>query len=358
MIAAVGLVAACQQPVSQVPVVDPAARDAEAENQRLLLIDQQIKDYQRLDRIAYRILKANVDICGDHVAKHTGVSLRNKYFFPEDYYTAATRAELGERLTVVSLAPDSPAEGSGLRLGDKLWSVDGTEIIAGKDAIKKYNEALDAHKTNAPISLTVERHGERLTYSMGFDRICNYPYYIKLDPDVNAYATGTEFFADTGLMRAFADDDYVATVVGHEMAHNIMGHVAKQKSNAALGTVVDYVVALGLGIYTGGYFGNKAIGAYSQDFETEADYVGLYAMARAGFHYNKAPNVWREMTVAVSPEVKEKREASHPSNPQRYLLLSQTAAEIDSKRAQGLPLLPNVKPTAPPVVSTAVPGQN
>ena len=59
----------------------------------------------------------------------------------------------------------------------------------------------------------------------------------------------------------------------------------------------------GFGIYTGQYEKmGEQIGAvaFSQEFELEADYIGLYIMARAGYSTDHAANFWRKM-AARSP---------------------------------------------------------
>jgi predicted Zn-dependent protease len=79
---------------------------------------------------------------------------------------------------------------------------------------------------------------------------------------------------------------------------------------------------------------------YSKEFEAEADYVGLYLMARAGFAIEDTPNFWRRMAIAHPGSVKRGLAASHPPTPERFLALEKTVEEIDAKRARSEALLP------------------
>ena len=157
--------------------------------------------------------------------------------------------------------------------------------------------------------------------------------------DVNAMADGTHVLLFTGMLRFADTDEELATVVGHEMAHNLMDHVSKQQGNALLGTILDILVA-GVGVNTQGMFTKMAMLAYSKEFEAEADYVGLYLMARAGYAIHDTPNFWRRMAIAHPGSVKGGFFATHPATPERFLALEKTVAEIEGKERSNQALLP------------------
>jgi len=52
--------------------------------------------------------------------------------------------------------------------------------------------------------------------------------------------------------------------------------------------------------------------AFSQDFEAEADYVGLYHAARAGYDIENAPYIWRRF-AASDPRGIDAVGGSHPA---------------------------------------------
>ena len=120
-----------------------------------------------------------------------------------------------------------------------------------------------------------------------------------------------------------------------------MKHINKKRGNQAVGFIFD-LLAAGLGFNTGGVFGDIAGQAFSQSFEAEADYIGLYFMARAGYDIVDAPNFWRRMGIAHPGSIRTNHAASHPGTPERFVALNKTVSEILDKRAAGKELLPEL----------------
>lgn len=179
-------------------------------------------------------------------------------------------------------------------------------------------------------------------------RACYFDYKLSLDRDVNAYADGKTVVVNYGMMRFVENDDELAGVVAHELAHNLMEHPKSSGRNAvigaAFGTLLD-AVAASQGFGTGGGFGEIGAEAsvlhYSSDFEMEADYVGAYIMARAGYNPRRIAPYWRRMSVAFPDDADGG--TSHPSNPERFVALQKTVEEIEMKKKQKRRLVPNHK---------------
>jgi predicted Zn-dependent protease len=176
--------------------------------------------------------------------------------------------------------------------------------------------------------------------------VCNYPVVIVDKPQINAYADGKAIYVYRGMMDFVRSDEELALVLGHEMAHDFRGHLDAKRKNAivgqAIGAVFDVLLAAGTGV-AGTTFsnmgGNLTAGAYSQDFEAEADYVGLYVIARAGYRIDEATNFWRRMAISSPGSVT--MTSDHPTTPARFVALQAAVKEINVKTAQGQPLLPN-----------------
>ena len=58
--------------------------------------------------------------------------------------------------------------------------------------------------------------------------------------------------------------------------------------NAAPGQILDDLVGIFVGLPTFGFFENWTAQAFSQEFELEADYAGLYYTARGGYDVTEA----------------------------------------------------------------------
>jgi predicted Zn-dependent protease len=166
--------------------------------------------------------------------------------------------------------------------------------------------------------------------------------------ELNAWTNGRNISITSSMLRFATSDEELALVIGHEMAHNIMGHIQAQRTNAAMGSIFGAlfdIVAATQGVNTNGDFTRAGgeIGAmqFSQEFELEADYVGLYLMARSGIPMDGALEFWRRM-AAEDPDMIQFA-SSHPTAPRRFVGLESALQEIEGKRRAGEPLVPTLK---------------
>jgi predicted Zn-dependent protease len=152
-------------------------------------------------------------------------------------------------------------------------------------------------------------------------------------------------------MRFAKRDDELAFILSHETAHNIMHHIDAERRNALIGAVIG-ALADGIAAYnrvnthgdmTQAGFGTAQL-SWSPAFEAEADYVGLYILARSGYDYHFVPEFWRRLAAREPGSIYAG--GDHPSDPERYVAMEKTIREIDAKRAKHLPLLPNLREDA------------
>jgi predicted Zn-dependent protease len=175
---------------------------------------------------------------------------------------------------------------------------------------------------------------------------CVYEFELDKSKVINAYADGKKIVVTQGMMDFVKNDGNLAVVLGHEYAHNIMGHIKAKKQNMGVGTVLGSLVdsvASSQGVSTGGMFGDlgRYAGAYgySKEFEQEADYVGLYITHLAGYDVDNAPEFWRSMSLRDEESINNG--FTHPTNPERYIALGKTIREIKRKKESRQALLPN-----------------
>jgi len=127
---------------------------------------------------------------------------------------------------------------------------------------------------------------------------CAIPINLETNPDANAFNTSQKISIQSGILRLTRSEADVATIVGHELAHSTMRHFEKKDINGYIGAfggvMIDGGFLLG-GISTGGaftgYLQTAGMMAYSVAFEMEADYVGAYYAARAGYDIAGAEEV-------------------------------------------------------------------
>lgn len=127
--------------------------------------------------------------------------------------------------------------------------------------------------------------------------------------EVNAFALpGGKIGVYTGLLKVAKNQDQLATVVAHEVAHVLAKHGNERVSTAyatQTGLQLVEVVAggasqdkqnlmalLGLGAQVG------VILPFSRTQETEADLLGVDLMAKAGFDPRASVELWKNMMAA------------------------------------------------------------
>lgn len=201
------------------------------------------------------------------------------------------------------------------------------------------------------VAERIEKAGADICREMGLPvqkRKCYYYFMLSSDKDINAFADGTSVVIPVGMMRFVANDDELAHVMGHELTHNLMRHREAKTTNALVGKMVgallDGVVASqgggSLGIADAG--GEVGALSYSPAFEREADYMGAYIAARAGYNVKRASDFWRRLSYQ-EPDGAD-GSLTHPANAERFVSLNKTVTEIEYKRKHHLPLVPNLQP--------------
>lgn len=106
-----------------------------------------------------------------------------------------------------------------------------------------------------------------------------------------------------GMVRLAETEDELAAVVGHEFGHHLADHINLQQvrgrvagmaASTLLGMVMPFGGLVGMLLDQGvSQLGaNAARLAYAKSEEREADYLGAYLVARAGYDLERAGGIW------------------------------------------------------------------
>ena len=152
------------------------------------------------------------------------------------------------------------------------------------------------------------------------------------DDSPNAFALpGGKVGVNTGLFKAAKNDDQLAAVMGHEVAHAIARHGAERMSQGQLAQAGGAAVAAATGnqAYTGAYallaqFGFMLPNSRTQ--ESEADHIGLLYMAEAGYDPRGAVELWKNMEALAGGGPMEWM-STHPSPGNRIARLEELMPE-------------------------------
>ena len=332
------LINSCAGPSTQRISIDSEALDAETRLQKKLSLQKVKARYERLQKVGYPILKNSSELC-ENTINSLGVMF-NAYVTSDKYSDIEKEVyEIDGRLLLTYVIPSSSAFKSGLRSNDEIVSINDIKATIDKEKFHKELEKLRAKSDS--LKVIYKRQGEERVATFDPDLICNYPILLVQNDSVNAFANGSQIGITTGMIRFAQKDEQLGLVIAHELGHNIMDHISKLRTNSLLGTIVDLAAAY-YGVNTQGVFGQAGARMYSQEFEAEADYVGIYYMERAGYSIDNVADFWRDMAVEHPGSINQSHASTHPATPERFLEINAAIEEIKEKKRLNQQLIPNV----------------
>ncbi len=355
----VWLCTACAGPDANVPSLTLGDIADERRRQEIAQLRDYFAQVNKLDTVAYRIVTANREFCKKWVVAQLGMVAATPQSLPSKY-RKFSREALGLRWvrpTVISIVPDGPAAQAGVIDKDELISFNGEHVPV--TATFRWISAFLEDNGERPIKLELRRGDEDKTLTITPVIGCAIPINLETNPEPNAFTDYRKIVIQTGILHWTQTDADVATIVGHELAHVTMGHYDKKQINGLIGALggsaIDGGFLLG-GISTGGafsgYLQTAGLMAFSVGFEMEADYVGAYYAARAGYDISGAEEVWRKASFENPQSIR--LNSDHPTTPVRYLQMRKAVEEIAQKKRKGLPLMPELKTKPAQDETTAV----
>src|SRR5579864_7013201 len=171
------------------------------------------------------------------------------------------------------------------------------------------------------------------------------PFTIKvIDSDeVNAFALpGGFFYVNSGLILAADEEAELAGVMAHEIAHVAARHATRQMTRAQwanIGTIPLIFVGGGIGYAIRSVAGlalPMTFLSFSRGFESEADYLGLQYMYKAGYDPNAFVQFFEKLQAREKkkPGTLAKAFATHPQTPDRISKSQEEISRILPARQQ------------------------
>jgi predicted Zn-dependent protease len=168
---------------------------------------------------------------------------------------------------------------------------------------------------------------------------CKVPFTIKvIDSDeINAFALpGGFFYVNSGLILNADEEAELAGVMAHETAHVCAHHAVREMTRmnyAQLGTIPLIFIGgwTGYGIYEAASIGIPiTFMKFSREFESQADYLGVQYMYRAGYDPQAFITFFEKIQALEKrkPGAVAKVFADHPQTPDRILHTQEEIARI------------------------------
>jgi hypothetical protein len=279
-----------------------------------------------LETIGYRLAAANASRCAEPEML-TGLILHDMGAYEPAARPAVAKAlGLSYGFGVRQLVPGSSGARAGLRQNDEILALDGRDlkdfepqligIGARYDRVERFVTLLGQALTKGPAMLTVRRGGTTVTLSLVGKAGCGGRFTVAAGRDLNAWADGKYVAVTTRMMRYAKNDDELAFVVAHEMAHNILHH-----GEHAGG---------GSGLFAELGFGAKAIKAD----EIAADSYAVGLLAAAGYDLAAPERFLRRSGKFHWLDLA----TTHPGTGRRVATVRSAIARLDASRPAGAPV--------------------
>ena len=172
----------------------------------------------------------------------------------------------------------------------------------------------------------------------------DWEYNLIDDAQVNAFcAPGGKIAVYTGILKYTKNEDGLAAVMGHEIAHAVAKHSAERMSRA-IATETGFAVA---DVMTGGVAGQarqvfsemtgldildvSVMKTHGRKQESEADYMGMAFCSMSGYDLNESVRLWKRMNEKNKDKEIPQFLSTHPSSVTRILQMRGWIPEIKSK---------------------------
>ena len=271
----------------------------------------------RLATVGYRLTTANARWCSEVTPQPGWILGDLRQFEAGDRAAAGKIYRAGDGAFIAAVAPGSPADRTGLTRGTRIAAIEG-DAIAPADSgptIRIDTAIVKLYTIDPTAPWTVTDDTGRL-YRIAPTPGCASAFRVELG-GAQAAANGILVRVTLKLARSIADDDELAAVVAHELAHNILRHRDRLGADRSAARV--------------------------RRTEFEADRLAVWLMADAGYDPAAAIRFWNRHKRPLV------RAASHPPRSERIAAIESEIAAMQAARAGGAAARPPLIDAPPPL---------
>jgi len=201
---------------------------------------QSLKEFHskqdRLSTVTRNILSSNLTLCTDQ---------RKDYGF-EAMWLSQDQSEENNRFaqdvygiskepTITTVIQNSPFDRSGIKVGETIRSINGNVWSERAEDRSKLIDELKISQKSPSLRIGISSgDGIQNKEEMEIfgDDICNAYAVLKPDSGTYAHAYDQSIYLESGLLDLLHDDDELAYVVAHEVAHVILDHTGPRKEES------------------------------------------------------------------------------------------------------------------------------
>jgi len=317
------------------PDVDKEEIKRATEELRVKALSYQIQQLGRLHKIANNLMFSipKEDIKGDPQPFLGVVGVKIDKYLEKLY-----NLDRDQGVVVIILREDSPALRAGIMAGDIIVAIDGRKI----KNTKQFSNIVSKFDIGQLVTIKISRDGYTFPIDLRISQIpVNAPLVMIDEQGVNAATDGKSLYVTYGLMNFAKSDDEIASVLAHEMAHLVRGHVSKAQGGRILGAIV--AIALGtvaevsspgsgeVVMRTVGGVGDAFNARFSRDLEREADYFGTRFVYYSGYDPDVFATFFERFAIEIPASMTRSYFSTHPSSPERMLRVRKIVEELKSQ---------------------------
>jgi hypothetical protein len=210
----------------------------------------------RVATVGYRLASANAPFC--KMTVHSPGWVLHSYRQYPDRDLAQAAFPFPTPLAIAAIVPGGPADKAGLKAGYGLSNYPppggiwwGGELKVHKpsyELVDTVNRQIgELLATGKPLMLPFQASadGPEKSFTIDAPAICASEYWVDARAKKDAGADGEKVRITSGLIDYVANDDELAAIMAHELAHNLLNHRAqleglkKNKTSAIRATEVD-----------------------------------------------------------------------------------------------------------------------
>ena len=300
----------------------------EMDKQANYLIASMASASRKLHDIAWPIMKANIDVCINSRINAFGLMVADlndlQPSLKPSFLSASPNVLENDNSPsnlpmIVSVANGSPANNVNIMAGDFIVSIDNKLVN-----YKNYKTLLIQAAKQGRLKIGIRRLNKDLIYSLNSQLICGYPVQPMISPIPNAYADGSKIYITIATLDFVKDDQEIAFLISHELAHNIVHYNGKGlneieakpisiNDKPSLQSVSDLFILQS---------GTK---------ETEADLLGIEYAIKAGVSQDKVANYFRRLSIYMPQLMDESIFRMHPGNAKRVADIERKLKILNNK---------------------------
>jgi Zn-dependent protease with chaperone function len=180
--------------------------------------------------------------------------------------------------------------------------------------LKHINMEARGRYLTGPVELLIQRDDQKFATVL-YPQLLPAEYAILVntrDRSINAWASPGQIILSQRLVSFCLNDDELALVVGHELAHQTLGHLIRGSLHQELGQFVGEAFSAFSSLSLNRLLDwrhaavspdlrrvsqSAVVSVFSQDNEREADIYGAWYAFQAGYNVEKGLAVWERMAA-------------------------------------------------------------